>query len=211
MSWVASPSEGEPGFAGYEIFRGVGTPDTVYQKIASVPPGTTQFDDTTPVRGFSYYYYITAINDGSNNTSGETNPVGPLHSSRFYTRTSQPAFLRRKAGNSLESIRVVPNPYSIAAREFQYPGEPDKITFLDIPAFCTIKIFTERGDLIQTIEHADGSGDEFWNSITSSRQVVVTGIYLAYFEVTQDYYDSDTGELLYKKGENTIRKFVIIR
>lgn len=211
LSWIASPSESDADFAGYEIFRGVGTPDTTYEKIASLPPGTTQFDDTTPVRGFSYYYYITAINDGSNNTSGATNPTGPLHSGRFYTRTTEPAYLRRKAGSALESIRVVPNPYSIGARDSQYPGEPDKITFLDIPAFCSIKIFTERGDLIHTIEHDDGSGDESWNSITTSRQVVVSGIYLAYFEVTKDYEDPTTGELLYKKGEHTIRKFVVIR
>ncbi len=211
LSWLPSPSEADADFAGYEIFRAVGKSDTLYQKIASLPPGTTQFDDTTPVRGFSYYYYITAINDGRNNTTGETNPTGPLHSGRFYTRTTQPAFLRRKAGVSLENIRVVPNPYSIRARDLQYPGEPDKITFLDIPAFCNIKIFTERGNLIHTIQHTNGSGDESWNSLTSSRQVIVSGIYLAYFEVTEDYYDPDTGELLYKKGENTVRKFVIIR
>ncbi|MDZ7332850.1 MAG: fibronectin, partial [candidate division KSB1 bacterium] len=79
------------------------------------------------------------------------------------------------------------------------------------PPFCTIKIFTERGDLIYTIEHTDGSGDAEWNSITSSRQVVVSGVYIAHFEVTEDYYDSQTGELLFKKGDSAIRKFVIIR
>ncbi len=211
LSWTASPSEGESDFAGYQIFRAVGKPDTVFQQIASLPPGITSFDDTTPVRGFSYYYYITAINNGSNNTTGETNPTGPLHSGRFYTRTTQPAFLRRQAGISLENIRVVPNPYSIRARDLQYPGEPDKITFLDIPAKCTIKIFTERGDLIDTIEHTDGSGDESWNSVTTSRQVIVSGIYLAYFEVTEDVIDAASGEVLHKKGDNTVRKFVIIR
>jgi hypothetical protein len=134
-----------------------------------------------------------------------------LYSSRFYTRTTEPSFLRRAAGASLNDIRVVPNPYNIKARNQQYPGEFDKIGFLNIPAFCTIKIFTERGDLIQTIEHTDGSGDEFWNSITSSRQVVVSGVYIAYFEVSEDYNDPATGRLLYKKGDNTYRKFVIIR
>jgi len=83
--------------------------------------------------------------------------------------------------------------------------------FLNIPAFCTIKIYTERGDLIKTIEHTNGSGDATWESVTSSRQVVVSGIYIAYFEVTEDYHDPVTGELLYKKGEQTIQKFVIIR
>jgi hypothetical protein len=86
-----------------------------------------------------------------------------------------------------------------------------KIAFLNIPAFCKIRIFTERGDLIQTLEHMDGSGDEFWDSVTSSRQTVVSGVYIAHFEVTQDYSDPDTGQLLYKKGDNTYQKFVVIR
>lgn len=211
LSWTLSESEDEPGFAGYKIYRAVGKPDTTYDEIASLPPGTSSYDDASPVRGFSYFYYIVSINDGSNNSTGETNPAGPLYSSRFYTRTTEPAYLRRKAGTSLEAIRVVPNPYNIKAKDYQYPGEPDKITFLDIPGQCNIKIFTERGDLIHTIEHTDGSGDETWNSVTSSRQVVISGIYIAYFEVTEDGYDSSTGELLYKKGETAIRKFVIIR
>ncbi|MDZ7288571.1 MAG: fibronectin [candidate division KSB1 bacterium] len=211
LTWSASESESEPDFAGYKIFRAVGKPDTTYQEIATLPRGVTQYDDYSAVRGFSYYYYIVAFNDGSKNQSGATNPRGPLHSNRFYTRATEPAYLRRKAGSALDSIRVVPNPYSIKSRLLQYPGEPDKITFLDIPAYCTIKIYTERGDLIQTIEHTNGTGDEAWNSITSSRQVVVSGVYIAHFEVTKDFYDSNTGRLLYRKGETAVRKFVIIR
>ncbi|MCU0645073.1 MAG: fibronectin [bacterium] len=211
LSWSLSESESDPGFAGYEVYRAVGKTDTVFDKIATVPPGTNSYNDTQASRGFSYYYYLCAVNDGSNNTTGEANPVGALRSGRFYTRTTEPAYLRRKAGVSLKDIRVVPNPYNIKARGLQYLGEPDKITFLDIPARCRIRIFTERGDLIQTIEHTNGSGDESWNSVTSSRQVVVSGIYIAHFEVIEDYKDPETNELLYKKGESAIRKFVIIR
>jgi len=132
-------------------------------------------------------------------------------SSRYYTQTTEPAYLRRKAGTNLDQIRVVPNPYNLKSEKLQYTGESDKIMFLNIPALCTIRIYTERGDLINTIEHTNGSGDESWNSITSSRQVIVSGIYIAHFEVTEDYTDPETGELLYKKGDAAFRKFVIIR
>ncbi|MFQ5772482.1 MAG: hypothetical protein ACE5HX_18240, partial [bacterium] len=71
------------------------------------------------------------------------------------------------------------------------------LAFFGLPPKCTIKIFTERGDLVETIEHIDGTGDEFWNSITSSRQVIVSGIYIAYFEAPD--------------GESTTRKIIIIR
>ncbi|NOZ60382.1 MAG: fibronectin [Calditrichaeota bacterium] len=211
LRWTASPSEDQSDFAGYKIYRAVGKPDTTYQKIYECSPGVTEFEDVTAIRGYSYYYYIVAVNNGDNNTSGELNPTGQLHSSRFYTRTTEPAFLRRKPGSKLDSIRIVPNPFNIRAKDFQYPGEADKIMFLNIPGHCTINIYTERGDLIETIHHEDGSGDHEWNSITSSRQVVVSGIYIAVFTVTQDYSNPDTGEIIFRKGNSTFKKFVIIR
>ena len=198
LSWVPSPSEGEAGFSGYKIYRAVGKYDTTYQLIADVGSGTSSYDDMTPVRGYSYYYYIVSYNDGSNNTTGDANPPGSLHSSRFYTRTTAPAYLKRQAGESLDDIRVVPNPYNISARDVQYPGDDvNKIMFLNIPGQCTIKIFTERGDLIETIDHNDGSGDEEWFLLNSARQRIVSGLYIAYFE-TPD-------------GKSTYEKFMIIR
>lgn len=211
ISWSASPSESESDFAGYKIYRAIGKPDTTYEEIYNCGPGVPSYEDTSAVRGFSYYYYIVAYNDGSKNTTGEANPTGALHSSRFYTRTTEPAYLRRKPGENLAGIRVVPNPFNIRAKEFQYPGEPDKIMFLNIPGHCTIKIYTERGDLIETIRHEDGSGDDVWNSITSSRQVIVSGVYIVYFIVTEDYQDPETGALLYRRGDSIYKKFVVIR
>lgn len=218
LSWEPSPDENASGFLGYKIYRIMHypIPDTIFwEEIFACGPGTDHpeiahtYDDKTALRGFDYYYYITSFDDGSTN---DINPGVSLESSMFYTMTNEPAYLRRQAGTGLEAIRIVPNPYNIKARDIQYGvSGPDRIMFLNIPAFCTIKIYTERGDLIKTIEHTDGSGDATWESVTSSRQVVVSGVYIAYFEVTEDYHDPVTGELLYKKGENAIQKFVIIR
>ncbi len=211
LTWGASPSESAADFVGYRIYRAVGKADTVFDFLAEVPKGTYQYDDVSAVRGYSYYYYLTAVNDGSNNSMAEFNPAGRLESSRFYTRTTEPAYLRRQQGVSLKDVRVVPNPYNIKAQDLQYPKEKDKIMFLNIPGQCVIKIYTERGDLIQTINHNNGSGDETWKLVTSSRQVVVSGIYIAYIEVTQDIRDLNTGELLYRKGDHTTRKILIVR
>ena len=151
----------------------------------------------TAIRGFDYYYYVVSFDDGSTNVT-DANPGGPLHSGIFYAKTINPTNLKRQAGKSLEEIRIVPNPYSIRARDLQFGDSgPDRIMFYNIPGICTIKIFTERGDLIETIEHTNGSGDEAWNSITSSAQTVVSGLYIVVFE-TPD-------------GQKAIRKFVVIR
>jgi hypothetical protein len=65
--------------------------------------------------------------------------------------------------------------------------------------------------IIKTIHHTNSSGDESWDSNTSSKQVVVSGVYIAHFEVTEDYDDPITGERLFSKGETTFQKFVVIR
>ena len=83
--------------------------------------------------------------------------------------------------------------------------------FYNIPGQCNIKVYTERGDLVQTIHHTNGSGDQAWNLLTSSRQTVASGIYIVYFEVIRDIYDITTGALVYKKGETTTRKLLVVR
>ncbi|MBN1154135.1 fibronectin [candidate division KSB1 bacterium] len=203
LSW-SKTSESWPGFAGYKLYRAVGKYDTTYQQIFACGGGTdhpdlvNEFDDITATRGKAYYYYITSFDDGTNNPGTMGNPAGVLESSLFWTRTIEPAFLKREAGiEPYENLRIVPNPYNIRARDFQYPGEPDKLMFLNIPGECTIRIYTERGDLIKTIIHDDGSGDESWNLNTEYGQVVVSGVYIAIIEP--------------KQGDPITKKFVVIR
>ncbi len=76
-------------------------------------------------------------------------------------------------------------------------GKRNKIMFYDIPGKCTIRIFSERGDLIKTIEHDDGSGDQEWYLTTDTRQTIVSGVYVAHF--TDD------------KGQMAYEKFIVIR
>jgi hypothetical protein len=189
----------------------VNQPDTLYDLIFSCDASNVahSFEDKTARRGFDYYYYIVTRDDGSLN---DIKPGVPLVSSKFWTITNTPAYLRRPADTALDSIVVVPNPFHIGARAVQFGNDtPDRLAFFGLPKFCQIKIYTERGDLVDTIDHIDGSGDELWDSVTSSLQIVVSGVYIAYFEVTQDITDDETGELLLKKGASTYRKFVIIR
>ena len=207
LEW-SNNAESFPTFSGYRLTRIKFKPDTtifyydvnsgemidIDETIATVwefGSGENSYADVTANRGFDYFYFLEALDDGSLN-----NGV-PLSSSKFFTITNTPAFLKRPPG-LLTDIRVVPNPYNIASRDLQYGiSAPDRLMFLNIPGECTINIYTERGDLIETIEHIDGSGDEAWNSLTSSRQVVVSGIYIAHIEA--------------ESGESAIRKFVVVR
>ncbi|MCF7740311.1 MAG: hypothetical protein K9N00_00820 [Candidatus Marinimicrobia bacterium] len=218
LKWTEE-SETHPRFQGYKIFRAKGSMDSNYVEIAdlNVTDGSLnehkvsgadlplQFSDKTAIRGQVYYYYITAYDDGSTTIDGK-----PIKSAPYWTRTNTGAHLLKPPSETLKDIRVVPNPFNIRNRNIQFSGEYNKIMFLNLPAACRIKIFTERGDLIKTINH-EGSGDARWDLVTSSRQIVVSGVYIAHFEVPENIYDENTGELLIKKGTSTFRKFIIIR
>ena len=192
LSWSDNAASW-PNFDGYQIYRAVSRPDTTYDLLFScdASDAVNSYADISARRGFDYYYYVVTKDDGS------TNNGIPLVSSKFNTITNTPAYLRRPAViSTLDSIRVVPNPFHIGARTLQFDSA-DRIAFFGLPPVCTIKIYTERGDLINTIQHSDGSGDELWDSVTSSRQIVVSGLYIAYIEKPN--------------GESAVRKFVIIR
>jgi hypothetical protein len=213
LTW-ANNAVGSPNFNGYVIYRSEGNVKdykTVYKKIfeCSVSNVAHGFDDVTAVRGFNYYYYIQSKDDGSRN---DVEKGKPLYSSLFLTLTNVPAYLLRPAGIALDSVRVVPNPYDIRARMWQFgdKSQYDRIAFYGLPPACKIRIYTERGDLIWEKDHTNGAGDELWDSMTSSRQIVVSGVYIAYFEVTRDGYDAN-GKLLFRKGQSVYRKFVVIR
>ncbi|RKY81312.1 hypothetical protein DRQ07_04480 [candidate division KSB1 bacterium] len=209
LTW-SNNAELWPNFDGYRIYRAVGRPDTLYDKIfeCSAADNVNSYDDTSAVRGFEYFYYIQTKDDGSTNN---IEPGVPLVSSKFWTMTNVGAFLRRPSGSNLSEIRVVPNPYNIKARTIQFGQEaPDRLAFYGLPDNCVIKIYTVRGNLIKTIYHNDGSGDELWDSRTESGQLIVSGMYIAYFEVMEDVID-EQGSIKFKKGEKTFQKFIVIR
>ena len=182
--------ENDPNLS-FEIYRAKGRYDSTYKLIHSAGIDERRYDDIQIERGPSYYYYLVAVGDASGVR---------LHSSRYYMQTYDPGFLKRPAGENLNDIRVVPNPYNISAdpNNLLFPGEANKLAFFNIPGTCTIKIFTEIGELITTLEHNDGTGDEYWNCTTEHKQIVVSGVYIA---VIKDN----------KTGETKIAKFLIIR
>ncbi len=98
---------------------------------------------------------------------------------------------------------VVPNPYvgsaSFEAERFAISGRGERrIEFRNLPEKCTIRIYTVRGELVQTIEH-DGSmlGFVAWDLRTKDNLDVAPGLYI---------FHVDGGDLGSKIG-----KFAIIK
>ena len=98
---------------------------------------------------------------------------------------------------------VVPNPYvayaSFEPERFAVSGRGERrIEFRNLPQSCTVRIYTVRGELVQTLEH-DGTstGMVAWNLRSKDNLEVAPGLYI---------FHVDAGSLGSKIG-----KFAIIK
>jgi hypothetical protein len=241
IEWADNP-ESDPDFEGYRLYRAMMEPDSFYHAIfeCSVTEGNleTSYLDRELLRGINYYYYIVAYSIDP--------VLGELESGRAYTQTTIPASLKKPPRDitddgtlisdiarqyalgqiddeerldvALGMVRIVPNPYNIKNREITFGAgvDKDKLMFYNLPENCEIRIFTERGDLVDVLDHVTMEGmaavaDEAWNSSTASRQVVKSGVYIAHIRVTKNINETETGLPLLFEGESVIKKFIIIR
>lgn len=196
MEW-SYDAAAQANITGFEVYRAERRVDSTYYRIAALPPTAQEFVDNDlnpfggPQRGQDYFYYLVAV--------GTPGADGVLKSNRFFTQTYDPARLQRPAGEYMSQIRIAPNPYTRRASAALSLGgnNEDRIAFFDVPGTARIRIYTELGELIKTINHTDGSGDAFWDLTTEWRQKIVSGIYIVLFK------DLNT-------GETTTQKFVAI-
>jgi hypothetical protein len=161
-----------------------------YELITTITnENTTYFEDNTVTRGQEYHYFVTCVADG-------------IEGSKYDNRTLYGATSFEEGIASMDSVRIVPNPYRADAKGLLF-SNPDKIGFFGLPPYCTLKIYNEFGDLIKVIEHTSGSGDESWNQITESNQYVAPGVYILSIENARDLGNNSLGSKTYK--------FIIIR
>ena len=179
------------GAAKYRVYRAVGGVDNgrVYQMIKETTD--TEYLDPGLIRGFSYYYYVTAVD------------ANGLESSHFFNQTNKAAVPFRRGVRTADwadAVRVVPNPHNVKGNTyiedaghnmtgFNYDGnlrEQNTVTFVNLPEYCTIRIYNSVGDLIKVLEHTTGSADErWWPVITDDNQIPASGVYFYTIEVTE--------------------------
>ncbi len=84
----------------------------------------------------------------------------------------------------VQQVKVVPNPYR-GTNLFEARYE-SIIRFINLPPACKITILTITGDIVQTLDHTDGTDTESWNLISKNTQSVVSGLYLFVAETDSD-------------------------
>ena len=140
----------------------------------------------------------------------------PADTFAFSTKASTLATFKRQLKKELKDIRVVPNPFYLSAYE-QTTGLSRVVKFINLPASCSIKIFTVAGDLVRIINHNTVSNNdrvdatvyseadaapqatsiERWDLTNHRGHRVASGMYIALIEA-------------YSIGKTTV-KFAVIR
>jgi hypothetical protein len=85
--------------------------------------------------------------------------------------------------DNIKNIKVVPNPYMVSSlyeREYgELRREPlRQIQFINLPAECTIYIFSVNADLVKTLHHNSTNGTEVWDLRTESGREIAPGVYI---------------------------------
>jgi len=197
------PDTGVQDFAGYRVYRAEESYLNVYRKIwecggTTGIPVQARYVDRNVRRGKSYYYYVVAYDDGSQNSS-DLFPGMPVESSHFANRNFQFAAIPYAGpALTLDSVYVVPNPFHFGGLQYggtmaeDYIYDPtagarieDRITFVGLPARARIRIFSANGNLVKTLEHPNPenrqsipeSADEIWFQVSDSWQTIKSGVY----------------------------------
>ncbi len=195
-----STATGEPDFQGYRIYRYEGEaldlspehplPTDVATLVAQydvidgvgfdtgLPPlngdGLREVVDTGLREGFPYLYSVTSY------SAPNLQHQLPELESGFYANVDTLYPGPAPSVDGKPGVGVYPNPYRAAS---MYDGTPlesnRKIWFTNLPARCTIKIFTVAGDLVDTVEHDSAvSGQEFWDVLSIKGRAIASGLYV---------------------------------
>lgn len=166
-----------------------------------------KFELDEVLNGWQYNIVLTAFDQGN-----EELQIEPLESS--FVNNSYRVWPGTPANEDLESnsIGVYPNPYRLKAAWDGNSSRTRKLYFYNLPAQCTITIYTLSGDVVTVLDHDAGSyvggdsqwynelggaagqrikpgGEHAWDILSQSDQSVSQGLYL--FTVK----DFNTGEV----------------
>lgn len=152
-----------------------------------------------PINNVPYYYAVAAY-DSYKPATEQTPEFMPQESARSnYLKdpssgAPMPVYPQTFAGaeegggasafTDVQQVKVVPNPYR-GTNLFEAKYE-SIIRFINLPPACKITILTIAGDIVQTLDHNDGTDTESWDLLSKNTQSVVSGLYLFIAETTSD-------------------------
>ena len=151
--------------------------DSGLEEIRKVIDGDTvnYFVDNQVKNGYKYRYAVTSYTRGG--------PVKPPIENSIATNPNKPndntVEVIPNAGiakTTLDSVRVVPNPY-LARAEWEMRIGERRVDFTNLPQSCVIRIYNNAGELVRTLNHSGEVSTEAWDLLSKGGQEVAPGLY----------------------------------
>jgi hypothetical protein len=155
----------------------------VYNTGSGFTAVTTTFSDTirntagTQITSVTHNYSVlTTINDA--------NGIYEFNTSDIETHTNDDA----SAKAALDLINIVPNPY-YAYSSYEKTTLDNIVKITNLPAVCTISIYTLNGSLIRRYKRADSGAEAKtsldWDLKNSANIPIASGLYIIHVDVPQ--------------------------
>ncbi len=154
------PLSGTNDVAGYKIYRSNYSMIGPWEVLVDIEQGEVSsflqngmvvYQDTDVTLGIGYYYTVSSYD-----TEGlESSPIAYNLYGLFPRRAPGP--------ENASGTYVVPNPFRVINGLID-SAEWNRISFVNVPSQCTIRIYTVAGDLVRELIHDDGSGEKPWGS-----------------------------------------------
>jgi hypothetical protein len=107
----------------------------------------------------------------------------PIPGLRLAITTSTPQVTNRDAASDLSDVHPVPDPYYVTNAYEQSPNSKI-LKFINVPARCIIRIYSQSGILVNaiTLDDPTGGGEATWNLRNRNNQFVASGVYFYHVE-----------------------------
>jgi hypothetical protein len=152
---------------------------------------------------FQYWYAVTSFNEQGIESSHFITRTNPLPSDNTYGSVS-PFGLEYF---DLDEVHVIPNPYHVKSLRL-YDWPENVLAFVNLPANCRIRIFSQNGTLIFSDYHHSESALPAsrydWNMRTSNDQTIASGIYIYVIDQCRQHQGQEI-------NKSKVGKFSVIR
>jgi hypothetical protein len=164
--------------------------------------------DCNAFNGITYYYLVTSFDRGYNIPSSTQglqkfdNCLPVLGEPYACPENLVPLKINVDPQNDLTKVFAIPNPYRTGGSVYttqNYHNFPDlKVRFVNVPAECTLRIYTVSGDLIWETDYRTLTGGNVeWDVKNQSGEDVASGVYV--------YKVEDS------KGDHVYGRLIVIR
>lgn len=160
------------------MWTSIPMPTQMYEDQWLSSTATIKLRVSRPYMRYSSRWY----DDPSQSPNANQNSGYPMY--EFTTRNIAPEKVERveDVENLLSEINIVPNPY-YGYSNYEHGALENYVRIVNLPAYCTISIYTVNGTMIRTLTHgSDATSFVEWDLKNHANIPIASGVYIIHVD-----------------------------